>query len=106
MMSTPFHARRGPRPGTSRRKYVFTALYLRADDGGYIAYAEELYGVDARGVSLEEAEKNLQAAIALYLESNRRITREAYAMSRPVLRKLITVGIDDDRKICGSRGEA
>jgi predicted RNase H-like HicB family nuclease len=38
---------------------------------GYIAFVEELPGVNTQGATLEEAQANLEEAVALVLEANR-----------------------------------
>lgn len=98
----------GSRPA-SRKSWTnaYTAMYVHAKNGGYDAYAEELLGVRAWGESLEEAERNLRGAIVLYLESNRRITRKAYAGARIFARRPITVSIKPrDFATCRPCGEA
>ncbi len=46
----------------------FTAIYEKADEGGYIGYAAELPGANTQGETLEEARENLRAAVSLLLE--------------------------------------
>jgi predicted RNase H-like HicB family nuclease len=40
---------------------------------GYVAYVEELPGANTQGATFEEAQANLEEAIALVLEANRRL---------------------------------
>ena len=49
----------------------FTAVYEKADEGGYIAYVAELPGANTQGETIEEARENLKEAVALLLESYR-----------------------------------
>jgi predicted RNase H-like HicB family nuclease len=49
----------------------FTAVYQAAEEGGFIAYVEELPGAFTQGETLEEARENLADAIQLILETNR-----------------------------------
>ena len=44
-------------------------MYEEAPEGGYVAYAPSLPGCHTEGDTIEEAEKNIQEAIELYLES-------------------------------------
>ena len=44
-------------------------MYEEAPEGGYVAYAPSLPGCHTQGDTIEEAEKNIQEAIELYLES-------------------------------------
>lgn len=45
-----------------------TAVIVEAEEGGYVAYLEELRGVITQGESIEEVEENLQDALEMYLE--------------------------------------
>ena len=49
----------------------FTAVFQPADEGGYIAWVEELPGANTQGETLHEARENLREAIQLILEVNR-----------------------------------
>ena len=49
----------------------FTAVFQPADEGGYIAWVEELPGANTQGETLDEARANLKEAIELILEVNR-----------------------------------
>ena len=46
-----------------------TAVYLKAPEGGYVAFVEELPGANTQGETLEEARENLREAVALVLQS-------------------------------------
>jgi predicted RNase H-like HicB family nuclease len=50
---------------------TFTAVFQPADEGGYIAWVEELPGANTQGETLKETRENLKEAIALILEVNR-----------------------------------
>lgn len=56
--------------------FQFTAVFRRVSEG-YIAFVEELPGANTQGVTLEEARSNLHEAVALVLEANRTLAREA-----------------------------
>lgn len=53
-----------------------TAIF-RAVPEGYIGFVEELPGANTQGATLEEARANLREAVALVLEANRTLAREA-----------------------------
>jgi predicted RNase H-like HicB family nuclease len=55
---------------------VFTAVYQPAEEGGYIAFVEELPGANTQGETLEEARENLKEAVAMVLETLREQSRE------------------------------
>lgn len=50
---------------------TFTAVIQPADEGGYIAWVEELPGANTQGETIEETRENLREAIQLILEVNR-----------------------------------
>ena len=49
----------------------FTAIYEKADEGGYIGYVAELPGANTQGETLEETRENLKEAVSLLLECYR-----------------------------------
>lgn len=56
-----------------------TAVFKRADEGGYIAFVEELPGANSQGETLEEARANLREAAELVIEANRALAEEDLA---------------------------
>jgi len=68
----------------------FTAVYQEAEEGGYIAYAEEVPGAITQGETLDEARANLAEAIQLVLETNREQNRLELADGR-VIRETIKI---------------
>ncbi len=54
----------------------FTAVFQKVPQG-YIGFVEELPGANTQGATLEEARENLEEAIALVLEANRMLAKEA-----------------------------
>jgi predicted RNase H-like HicB family nuclease len=56
-------------------KEQLTAVFQQVPEG-YIAFVEELPGVNTQGDTLEEARANLQEAVRLVLESNRTLAEE------------------------------
>ncbi len=65
---------------------LLTAVFEHTTDGWWIAYIEEVPGVNTQGATLEEARDNLQEALLLVLETNRDIAREESA-GREVIRE-------------------
>ncbi len=59
-------------------KVEFTAVF-RAVPDGYIGFVEELPGANTQGATLDETRANLEEAVALVLEANRTLAREATA---------------------------
>ena len=48
-----------------------TAIFEPCDEGGYIAYIEEIPGINSQGETIEEAKENLTDAINLMFEEKR-----------------------------------
>jgi predicted RNase H-like HicB family nuclease len=68
----------------------FTAVFEVAEEGGFVAYAEELPGAISQGETIEEARENLADAIQLLLAANRELYRQDHA-DGSVIRETITV---------------
>ena len=49
-------------------KLKFTAIYEKADEGGYIGYVAELPGANTQGETIEETRENLREAVILLLD--------------------------------------
>ena len=49
----------------------FTAIYEKAEEGGYIGFVAELPGANTQGETLEETRENLKEAVALLLDCYR-----------------------------------
>lgn len=54
---------------------ALTAVYEPAEEGGFIAYIEEIPGINSQGETMEEAKENLADAINLMFEERRSILR-------------------------------
>jgi predicted RNase H-like HicB family nuclease len=52
-------------------KLKLTAVIEEAAEGGYVAYIEEIPGVNTQGETLEETKENLFDALQMILEYNR-----------------------------------
>jgi len=51
------------------KTFSYSVFYEQAPEGGYVAVVPILPGCHTQGESLEEAERNVKEAIAVYLES-------------------------------------
>ena len=51
------------------RTLSYSVFYQQAPEGGYVASVPALSGCHTQGETLEETERNVKEAIALYLES-------------------------------------
>jgi predicted RNase H-like HicB family nuclease len=48
---------------------LYSVFYEEAPEGGYVAFVPALPGCHTQGETLDEAQRNVKEAIALYLES-------------------------------------
>jgi len=53
------------------KKIEMTAVFEPCDEGGFIAYVQELSGINTQGDTLEEAKENLADAVNLVFEEMR-----------------------------------
>jgi predicted RNase H-like HicB family nuclease len=51
---------------------TLTAVYIKVPEG-YVAFVEELPGANTQGATIDEARANLQEAVALALDANRKL---------------------------------
>ena len=59
-----------------KTKLKLTAVFEEAEEGGFIAYIEELPGVNTQGETLEESKTNLLEALELVLRSQRELSEK------------------------------
>ncbi len=71
-------------------KNQFTAIYKKTKNW-FVAWIEEIPGVNTQGETLKEARENLEEALVLVLESNRKSSRLQLKKSRPTRRELIRI---------------
>ncbi len=69
-----------------KTKLKLTAVFEEAEDGGYIAFIEELPGVNTQGDTLEESKANLLEALEMVLQSQREIS-EKELFNRKIIRE-------------------
>ena len=63
----------------------FTAVYKKRGRG-YIAWIEELPGVNTQGETRKETEENLKEALLLILDANRKLAQRSGSVVREPLR--------------------
>jgi predicted RNase H-like HicB family nuclease len=51
------------------KAFSYSVFYEQVVEGGYVAFVPALPGCHTQGETLEETERNVKEAIALYLES-------------------------------------
>ena len=70
------------------RNIDITAIYEPADEGGFIAYVEEIPGINSQGETLDEAKENLADAINFYFEEIRLNTSQDDQNKKAIKQKL------------------
>jgi len=68
-----------------------TAVFEKAKEGGYIAYIEEINGVNTQGETLQEAKKNLRDAFLMLIKARRAFAKKQQA-KKAVIREPIVIG--------------
>jgi predicted RNase H-like HicB family nuclease len=53
-----------------------TAVFEPCDEGGFIAYVQEIQGINTQGETIEEAKENLADAVNLVFEEMRTTIRK------------------------------
>lgn len=59
-----------------KTKMKLTAVFEEAEEGGYVAFIEELPGVNTQGDTLEESKTNLLEALELVLQTQRDLSEK------------------------------
>ncbi len=71
-------------------KHEFTSV-IEKRGKWYVAYVEEIPGVNTQGKTLTEARRNLREALAMVIEANRELA--AKGRSRDAVRESIVVNL-------------
>ena len=69
----------------------FTAVYMKRGKW-YVAYVEEIPGVNTQGHTLSEAKRNLREALVLVLEANRALAHRTHG--RRAIEEPISVAVE------------
>ncbi|HEY5391633.1 MAG TPA: type II toxin-antitoxin system HicB family antitoxin [Hanamia sp.] len=72
-----------------KAKLKLTAVFEEADEGGYIAFFEELPGVNTQGETLEETKINLLDALDLMMDTQRMLSEENIGMKKVIKESLV-----------------
>ena len=71
-----------------KAKLKLTAVFQAAEEGGYIAFIEELPGVNTQGDTLNEAKANLLEAMELVMDTRRMLSEEELKNTRYIKESL------------------
>lgn len=72
-----------------KAKLKLTAVFEEAEEGGYIAFFEELPGVNTQGETLEEIKINLLDALDLMMDTQRMLSEENIGMKNVIKESLV-----------------
>ena len=72
-------------------KLDLTAVFEEAEEGGYIAYIEEIPGVNTQGETLEEAKENLKEALEMVTEAYREIAEKQFSGKKVIKERLTLI---------------
>ena len=70
-----------------------TAVFEHDEEGGYIAYIEEIPGVNTQGETLDEAKANILEALNLVMETRRAMAKKELKNNHTPKREYITEDI-------------
>lgn len=59
-----------------------TAIYEKAEEGGYIGYVAELPGANTQGETIDETRENLKEAVTLLLECYREDAEDRFESAK------------------------
>lgn len=68
----------------------FTAVYVKRRKG-YVAFVEEIPGVNTQGKTLAEAKVNLKDALIMVLQANKELSHRLHA--KPSLEEPISIAV-------------
>lgn len=66
-----------------------TAVFEEAEEGGYIAFFEELPGVNSQGETLSEAKVNLFEALNLVMDTQRMLSEKSIGKRNVIKESLV-----------------
>lgn len=66
-----------------------TAVFEEAEEGGYIAFFEELPGVNTQGETLQETKENLLDALELVMDTQRMLSEENIGAKKVIKESLV-----------------
>ena len=74
------------------KKFSYSVFYEQDPEGGFVAFVPSLPGCHTQGETLEETERNVKEAIAVYLESLL-AHRESVPVEGPSFQGRVTVPV-------------
>lgn len=72
-----------------KANFQLTAVFEEAGEGGYIAFLEELPGVNTQGETLNKARKNLWKALDLVMDTQRMLSEKKIGSKKVIKESLV-----------------
>jgi len=73
------------------KELSLTAIYEKAEEGGYVGYVAELPGANTHGETLDEVRENLLEAVQMILEANREECERRLSKNAKVTREKLSL---------------
>jgi predicted RNase H-like HicB family nuclease len=70
-----------------------TAVFEPCPEGGYIAYIEEIPGINSQGETLEDAKENLTDAINLMFEQRRYLQKKEIIKTKKLITQTLSFNL-------------
>ena len=77
---------------TAPKTFSYSVFYEQDPEGGFVAFVPSLPGCHTQGETLEETERNVREAIALYIESLS-AHKEAIPVEGPSFQGRVTIPV-------------
>jgi len=75
------------------KRIELTAIYESCDEGGFIAYIEEIPGINTQGDTLENAKENLADAINLMFQETSATVKKSFLPKRKVITQTLSIDL-------------
>ena len=75
------------------KRIELTAIYEPCDEGGFIAYIEEIPGINTQGDTLDNAKENLADAINLMFQETRDNFKKSFLTKRKIITQTLSLDL-------------
>lgn len=75
------------------KRIELTAIYEPCDEGGFIAYIQEIPGINTQGDTLENAKENLADAINIMFQETRSVFKKSFLPKRKIITQTLSIDL-------------
>lgn len=75
------------------KRIELTAIYEPCEEGGFIAYIEEIPGINTQGDTLDDAKENLADAINLMFQETRDNFKKSFLPKRKIITQTLSLDL-------------